>query len=144
MVGCSPSKTPETTVNHTASNSLPPQAQNGKPEIFTYGGLKLEVTNVREIKAESITDEMGNPWEYKVFICYPDAIVTILDADMMNPEFTGDGKPHADWAILSASGERTDIVDDMQPFHVSSNMVYIYDPESSMAVLKIEIHESDE
>lgn len=86
---------------------------------------------------------MGKPWEYKVFVCYPGVRATVLDADMSNPELNADGKSHAEWAIMSASGERTDIVDSMQPFDVSSSVVYIYDPESSMAVLKFEMCEND-
>jgi len=143
MVGCSTSEIPETTIDNTALFSTPSPTQSGKTETFSYGGLKLEVTNVREIKAKSKTDDMGKSWEYKVFVCYPGARATILDADMSDPGLNADGKTHAKWAILSASGERTDIVDGMQPFDVSSNVVYIYDPESSLAVLKFEMCEND-
>lgn len=65
MVGCSHSKIPKTTVDNTASISTPSPTQNGKTETFSYGGLKLEVTNVREIKTESKTDDMGKPREYR-------------------------------------------------------------------------------
>ena len=133
----------ETAVDNTHTVSTPSPTQSGKTETFNYGGLKLEVTNVREIKSERQTDDMGKPWEYKVFVCYPGARATVLDADMSNPELNADGKSHAEWAIMSASGERTDIVDGMQPFDVSSNVLYIYDPESSMAVLKFEVCEND-
>ena len=60
-----------------------------------------------------------------MFVCYPGARVTVLDSDMSDPNFSGNGKAHAEWAIMSASGERTDIIDGMQPFDVSSNVVYI-------------------
>lgn len=143
MVGCSTIEVPETTVDNTPMVSTPSPTQSGKTETFNYGGLKLEVTNVHEIKSERQTDDMGKPWEYKVFICCPGAKATVLDADMNNPELSADGKSHAKWGIMSSSGERTDIVDGMQPFDVTPDIVYIYDLESSMAVLKFEMCKND-
>jgi hypothetical protein len=116
--------------------------QSGKTENFSYAELKLEVTNVREIKVQSMADDMGEPWEYKVFVCYPGAKVTVLDANMSDPNQSADGKSHPDWAILLASGDRIDIVDDMKPIDVSDDVLSVFDPESSAVVLKFEIYEA--
>jgi len=49
----------ETTVDNTHTISTPSPTHSGKTETFNVGGLKLEVTNVREIKFERQTDDMG-------------------------------------------------------------------------------------
>lgn len=43
----------------THTISTPSPTHSGKTETFNVGGLKLEVTNVREIKFERQTDDMG-------------------------------------------------------------------------------------
>lgn len=44
------------------------------------------------------------------FVCYPGASVTVLTADMSDVNITADGKSHANWGVLLASGGRKDIV----------------------------------
>lgn len=88
-------------------------------------------------------DDTGNPWEYKVFVCYPGATATVLDADMSDPNSSEDGKAHTEWAILSAGDKRTNIIDGMKPINISSDVLSVFDPESSMLVLKFEIYGND-
>ena len=135
VTGCNVSTAPEDNDDNIALDS----ASNGKTEIFTHEGLKLEVTNVQDVRVESMIDDGGNPWEYSVFICYPGAIATILDADMGDASFSADGKSHARWGIELISDERIRIVDDMDSFDITSDVVGIYSLEASLYVLKFEM-----
>lgn len=155
LVGCNTSVPTETMYHSTDSSSAPtsmlPQTpsqrpnptQDGETKTFIYDGLKLEVTNVYEVRTESMIDDGGNPWEYSIFICYPSASVTVLTADMSDVNITADGKPHANWGVLLASGERKDIVDDMNSFDVTADILGIYNLESSMYVLKLETYKNN-
>ncbi len=155
LAGCNTSAPAETMSSSADSSSTPSSAlpqtpsetptptQNGETKTFNYGGLQLEVTNVHEVRTESMNDDGGNPWEYSVFICYPGAQVTVLTADMSDPSLTEDGKPHASWGALLASGERKEIVDDMNSFEVTPDILGIYSLESSMYVLKLEMYSND-
>ncbi|GAA0137098.1 hypothetical protein YSY43_39390 [Paenibacillus sp. YSY-4.3] len=135
------SSTPTSTLPQTPSQ-IPNPTQNGETKTFIYGGLKLEVTNVYEVRTESMIDG-GNPWEYSVFVCYPGASVTVLTADMSDVNITADGKSHANWGVLLASGGRKDIVDDMNSFDVTPEILGIYSLESSIYVLKLEMYKND-
>ncbi|GIP56191.1 MULTISPECIES: hypothetical protein [Paenibacillus] len=136
------SSTPTSTLPQTPSQ-IPNSTQNGVTKTFTYGGLKLEVTNVYEVRSESMIDDGGNPWEYSVFVCYPGASVTVLTTDMSDANITADGKSHANWGVLLASGGRKDIVDDMNSFDVTPEILGIYNLESSIYVLKLEMYKND-
>jgi len=151
LVGCqnnnvpAESMTPRTDSGSTATSTspqtpskTPSPTQNGETETFVRGELKLEVTNVYEVRTESMKDDGGNPHEYSVFVCYPGATVTVLSADMSDSTLSADGKPHPNWGVLLASGERIEIVDDMDSFPISSDMLGIYNLESSMYVLELE------
>lgn len=141
LVGCSIRKPTENMGDSTDLDSAPPTTQSGKTETFIYAGLKLEVTNVQDIKVESMIDDGGNPWEYKVFIYYPGARATVLDADMSDASFSADEKPHANWGIYLVSDERIKIVDEMDSFEITPDILGIYSLESSLYVLRFEIAE---
>ncbi|WNS46246.1 hypothetical protein [Paenibacillus sp. MMS20-IR301] len=136
------SSTPTSTLPQTPSQT-PSPTQIGETKTFSDGGLKLEVTNVYEVRTESMNDDGGNPWEYSVFVCYPSASVTVLTAGMSDVTITADGKSHANWGVLLASGGRKEIMDNMNSFHVTSDTLGIYNLESSMYVLKLEIYKND-
>ncbi|HZK33002.1 MAG TPA: copper amine oxidase N-terminal domain-containing protein [Tissierellaceae bacterium] len=116
-----------------------PPIESGKTESFTYDGLKLEVTNVGDIRVETMIDDGGNPWEYKVFVCHPGASVRVLDAGMNDGKFAEDRKPYANWGIELSSGKDIKIVDNMKPFEVTTDTIGIYNLEASLYVLKFEI-----
>lgn len=141
LVGCSTRKPIENMGHSTDLDSAPPTTQSGKTETFIYAGLRLEVTNVQDTRVQSMVDDGGNPWEYKVFICYPGARATILDADMSDASFSADGKPHANWGINLVSDERMKIVDEMDSFEIETDILGIYNLESSLYVLRFEIAE---
>lgn len=116
----------------------------GVTEEFSYGDLRLTVTNVLEKRTDSVFDGMED-CEYEVYVVAPGAAVTVLAADMM--EDTADGLPHADWAFLldpaDPNGDgRLDIVDGMAPVEITPEVFGIFDPESSLYVLAFELRES--
>ncbi|MBB3072157.1 hypothetical protein FHS14_005172 [Paenibacillus baekrokdamisoli] len=88
-------------------------------------------------------DDGGNPWKYSVFVYYPGARVTVLTPGMSDVNISADGKSHANWGVLLASGERKDIVDDMKSFDLTPDMLGIYSLESSLYVLKFEMYKND-
>ncbi|MCL6604729.1 MAG: hypothetical protein K6T94_17855 [Paenibacillus sp.] len=156
LVGCNNNNVPTETMNPSTDSSstptstlpqtpsqIPSPTQIGETKTFSYGGLKLEVTNVYEVRTESMNDDGGNPWEYSVFVCYPSASVTVLTADMSDVNITADGKSHANWGVLLVSGGRNDIVDNMNSFNVTPDILGIYNLESSMYVLKLEMYKND-
>jgi hypothetical protein len=118
-------------------------SSNGETKTFNFDGLKLEVTNVYEVRTESMKDDGGNPWEYSVFVYYPGARVTVLAADMSDVNFSADGKSHANWGVLLDSDARKEIVDDMKSFDLTSDMLGIYSLESNLYVLKFEMYKNE-
>lgn len=143
LFGCNIRKASENISDSTDLDSSLPTTQSGKTETFIYADLKLEITNVQDVRVESMVDDGGNPWEYKVFICYPGARATILDADMSDANFSADGKPHANWGIELVSDERIRIVDDTDSFEITPDIVGIYNLESSLYVIKFETMENE-
>lgn len=141
LIGCGTNKPPENTGDNIDLSLKIPNTQVGKTEIFSYDDFKLEITNVQDISIEKMVDDGGTPWEYKVFICYPNAKVVILEADMSDPDFSADGKPHAKWGIELASDERIRIIDEMEPFEITKDIIGIYNLEASLYILKFEIIE---
>jgi len=118
-------------------------SSNGETKTFNFGGLKLEVSHVYEVRTESMKDDGGNPWEYSVFVCYPGARVTVLAADMSDVNFSADGKSHANWGVLLDSDARKEIVDDMKSFDLTSDMLGIFSLESNLYVLKFEMYKNE-
>lgn len=141
LVGCSTNKPSEDTGININQDLEITNKQTGETETFKYGDLKLEITNVQDISIEKVVDDGGTPWEYKVFTCYPNAKVVILEADMSDPNFNADGKQHAKWGIELASDERIKITDGMEPFDVTRDIIGIYNLEASLYILKFEIIE---
>ena len=77
--------------------------------------------------------------EYSVFTCYPGAVITVLNADMDDPEYAEDQKPHPQRAIDTASGTPINIVDEMEPIAVTPDYLGLYNKESSVYVLRFEV-----
>lgn len=124
------------------SNSQSPSAiesQNGRTEVFEYNGLKLEVTGIQDIKTGTQKIDSGDSVEYNIYVCYSEATVSVLNADMSDAALSADGKAHPNWAVLLKSGERMDIVDDMEPLVITSDIESVFSPESSVIVLGFEM-----
>lgn len=144
LSGCADAEDVPPELKQPKSEIVPSQTaplQKGETQIFEYGELSLEVSNVREIKQASLLDE-EEIWEYDLYIVYPGAMVTILNADMMDD--AEDGLPHADWAIMTSTYEGIDILDDMEPLEVTQGILGVYDPESSILILGFELYMDSE
>ena len=112
----------------------PSEQSKGETELFEYGGLKIEISNVREVGRDFSNDGGPELWEYPVYTVYPGATATVLEADMKMGE---DGALFADWAFeLRSEDWRLDIVDDMEPLEITSEVVGVFDPESSVYILR--------
>lgn len=99
---------------------------------FTLQGLSLEVSSVISTRQETVVDDGGTGHTCDVFVCNPGAEISVLDAGM-----DSEGG-HPEWAIDTASG-RVNIVDNMAPVAVTEDVYGVYDPESSLYVLRFEM-----
>lgn len=89
-------------IEETAEENRQP---SGTTEQFQYAGLKLEVSNVINVRTERMTDDGGTVCEYQVYTCHPDAEVTVLNADMEDGELFEDKLPHAKWGFVQLPDE---------------------------------------
>lgn len=65
-----------------AAESAPAPSQKGTTETFAHEDLQLEVTNVKEKKQAAASNGMEK-WVYEVYVVYPEAVIAVLNADMM-------------------------------------------------------------
>lgn len=116
------------------------QKEQGTTETFSYGEMSIEVTNVSETRTETMTDDGGENCEYSVFVCYPGATATILDANMWDGSTYEDGLPHARWGFCTLpNDEKLRITDEMVGTSVDvADMRGVIDLESSIFVLMFE------
>lgn len=116
-------------------------AEKGETALFEYGGLKIEITNVREVGRDFSNDGGPELWEYPVYTVYPGASATVLEADMKRGE---DGVLFADWAFeLNSEDWRLDIVNGMDPLEITPEVVGVFDPESSVYMLRFVLWKED-
>lgn len=114
-------------------------APQGTTEVFTFQGLKLEVTNVCGTRTESVLLEGIEPHEYPVFTCWPGAVIRVLDAGLTDPAWSPEGKTHPQWGLYYYGEEaRTRITADTGEVPVAPNLSGVYHLESSTSVLKVE------
>ena len=112
-------------------------ASEGKAELFKYGDLELEVTNVINKKKQTASDGFET-WEYDVYVLSKGARVFVNNADMF---YDDNKKVHPNWAFNTENEERINIVSGMKPIEITSDVKGVYDPESSVYVLMFEIAE---
>lgn len=113
--------------------------EQGKKESFTYGDLKLDLTNIEDIRVEKMVDDGGTPWEYKIVKYHPGAMAKVVNSDM-NKGSSSDGiSPFPKWGIELSSGEPIKIGDDIKSFEITPETIGIYNLESSLYVLKFEM-----
>lgn len=116
-------------------------ASDGETKKYDYQNLEFELTNVKSDRTETMTDDDGNEWTYTVITYYLGAKLTVIRAGMSDPAYSADGKAHSEWAILLDTTDptkRINIVDDLQPLNITSDMGGIFDPESSLYIFKFE------
>ncbi len=109
-------------------------------EVWPNTNLQLKISNVKEVKAETGTDSVET-WEVKTYVVYPNAKITVENADMIL--HIDDGKKYPQWAILtnSENTERIDIVDDMQPIQITKDMLNLFTIEGYIVCARFEIVE---
>lgn len=112
-------------------------ASEGNAELFKYGNLELEVTNVIEKKKHTASDGFES-WEYDVYVVSDGARAFINNADMF---YDDNKKSHPNWAFYTENEERINIVSEMKPIELTSDIKGVYDPESSVYVLMFEMAE---
>lgn len=112
-------------------------ASDGKAELFKYGDLELEVTNVINKKKQTASDGFET-WEYDVYVLSKGARVFVNNADMF---YDDNKKVHPNWAFNTENEERINIVSGMKPIEIKSDIKGVYDPETSIYVLMFEIAE---
>ncbi len=106
----------------------------GNTETFIYNGLKLDVSNVLKKKKQTASDGF-DIWEYDVFVVSKGAQILIKDADMFYDE---NKKIHSSWAFYTDDNERINIVNGMNLIDITSDILGIYNTESSVYVLMFE------
>lgn len=125
----------EAAAGDTPSNRWTYSVDGPEALSFLAGDMDLAITNVDDILRETMTDDAGNPFEYMVYVCSPGAQVYVQNAGM----FATEEGLYPDWAFDHAVQGRIDIVNDMEPLDIDENLIGVYDPESSLYVLKFEI-----
>lgn len=150
MVGCrdvdEPTPTDDSAVQtdspHTDGQATEPAPQ-GTVERFTYGALTLEISNVCEVGTkEGIMDD-GERYELAEYICYPGAVLRVVDADMSDPAFAEDQKAHPQWGLYDfETDSRTKLTDGMEPIQLDETVDGVYHLESSQFVLTFDYHDA--
>ena len=120
-----------------ASNSL---FAAGTTHEFGVQDLRVEITNVLSVHKTWILAEGIEPHEYVVVSCTPESKITVLDAGMSDPIYAEDGKPHPQWGLLyTGENERTRITDETGTVPVTSDLEGIYNLESSLFVIQLNL-----
>lgn len=102
------------------------EERNADMQIFEYQNLRLAITDVKEVRTETWTDDMGDARERPVYVCAPGAIITVLHADMDDGANYEDGLPHARWKIYLSDADgswnaRVGIVDNMSSLAITED-----------------------
>ncbi len=110
------------------------QNNKGTTYQFAFNDLQIEVTNVGKTKTKTASDGFQS-WEYAVYEVYNGAEVRVKNADM----FYDDSQTlHPSWAFYTEDEKRIDIVNNMKPLKITSDIKGIYDTESSVYILMFE------
>lgn len=124
--------------------ATPSAEQRGTTAIFSWGDLRIEVSNVRDILQKDMVDDGGAHCDYRVFVCFPESEAVVLQADMNDAAGYADGLSHAQWGFIEqTTDERLEITDGMegQPVGVA-DMRGVASLESSLFVLMFEIRDT--
>lgn len=124
------------------SNRLPVGVMQSVPETrsFTRLGFQMEVTGVLSVRRMNMLAEGVELHEYVELSCVPGAEITILNADMSDPAYSYDKKPHANWGLYyTGETEQTRITDETDTVPVTPDLEGVYDLEASLFVFKTTI-----
>lgn len=120
-----------------AGLSLP----DAQTRIFKRDGLELEVSGVRAVRQMNMVAEGIALHEYAVFVCDPNATITVLNADMSDPTYSEDGLPHPNWGLLYEDDTRVRITEETGTVLITSDLQCVYHLEAGLSVLDFEIVE---
>ena len=147
MVGCQT----ESRSDNTGSASDPPMISDsdtaevlptGTTETFTYHDLILDVSNVYEVQTTSGIYDDGETYEYPVYICYPGATLTIVNAGMSDPTYEEDHQPRPQWGVYDIETDtRVNLADGMEPIVLDETTDAVFNLEASVFVLKFHFYE---
>lgn len=146
LAGCQAAPTANSTGSSAKATSSASSSQAGTTEIFRFHGLKVEVTNVREIQQGSGYDGMET-WTYDIYVVYPGATVTVLNAGMSDPNYSEDGQPHAQYGFLISQDDpekNIKIVDGIGPMEITPDLGGVYSLEASLYVLGFKVWDGSE
>ena len=119
----------------------PPEEARGETRVFEYGGLKIEITNVREVGQDFCNDGGPELWEYPVYTVYPGAEATVLEADMLE---AGGGPASPQWFFyLEPENRRLDVVDGMEPVELTSEVMGMVDGDGGAWLVRFEVWEEN-
>ena len=119
----------------------PSEQSKGETELFEYGGLKIEISNVREVGRDFSNDGGPELWEYPVYTVYPGAAATVLEADMLQQP---GGAPLPRWFFYLEPGDRRlDVADGMEPVALTPEVVGMVNGDGGPWLARFEIWEED-
>ncbi len=114
----------------------PREQPGGETALFERGGLKIEITGVREVGEDFPNG--GGPEPCPVYTVFPGAVATVLEAGV-----GADGGPL--WAFETAGEDgRLDIVDGMAPLEITPEVTGVLDPETGVYALRFVLREPEE
>lgn len=120
--------------------SLHTEKPQGTTVWFSYDNLSLEISHVYDQLPAQMTDDGGEVVEYTIYICAPDAQVTVLEPGMDSGEDAEDGQPHPQFGLVEVpTYEPKRITAEMvgQPVEVS-RFAGVSDLESSLYLARFE------
>lgn len=120
-----------------AGLSLP----DAQTRIFKRDGLELEISGVRAVRQMNMVAEGIALHEYAVFVCDPNATITVRNADMSDPTYSEDGLPHPNWGLLYEDDTRVRITEKTGTVPITPDLRCVYHLEASLSVLDFEIVE---
>ena len=120
-----------------AGLSLP----DAQTRIFKRDGLELEVSGVRAVRQMNMVAEGIALHEYAVFVCDPNATITVRNADMSDPAYSEDGLPHPNWGLLYEDDTRVRITEETGTVPITPDLQCVYHLDASLSVLDFEIVE---
>ena len=109
--------------------------------VFKRDGLELEISGVRAVRQMNMVAEGVALHEYAVFVCDPNATITVRNADMSDPTYSEDGLPHPNWGLLYEDDTRVRITEEMGTVPITPDLRCVYHLEASLSVLDFEIVE---
>ena len=129
-------------INSGAPSTNSESSPQGTTETFTYGNFSVEISNVCAIRTDTGVLDNGEPYEFPVYICYPGATLSVVNADMSDPTYAEDHKAHPQWGLYDFETDgKIRLTDETEPIVLDGTTDLIFSLESSVGVLVFEFTE---